>query len=351
MMKTKMTKGSVKVKSRKNIFQKNNPANFRTKYFPVVPVNNEIPTPYDIAIAEGTEVNSERLDHFVQKNYLKLNIILLQNPILTPEQRFRIVNHILYTPNSKISIRRKYDSLLIAYKRQDFTEVHRNIVKNEIHKLGKKLHTKLELEVEKRIQELIESNLMDVPDLDERILKQIILIKNYGNVDLPLFKREELELFYKLVMLLKSTEYSIKNSKTKKGEMKHQNDVTFSKLNSILPISELTASTIRSLYEFSQHPIFICFVYRFRIVIDITQAEFTFCIEKLRSFILDFDNLIDTAQEENQRLLNLEQEKSARLARGREFREKAAALQRENLLQGGKGGYFSSIEPSTDNRW
>ena len=280
-----MIKGSIKKKSRKKIFQKNKPASYRAKFFPVVTAKNEMPSPYDIAIAEGIEVNPEKLDHLVQKNYSKLNILLLQNPILTSEQRFRIVNHILYTPNSKISIRRKYDSLLIAYERQNFIEVHRNIVKNEIHKLGKKLHAKLELEVEKRIQELADSNLMDVPDLDERVLKQIILIQNYGNVDLPLYKREDTELFYKLVILLKSTEDSIKNSKTKKGEMKHQNDVTFSKLNAILPISESTTSTIRSLYEFSQHPVFICFVYRFRIVIDISQAEFTFCIEKLKSFI------------------------------------------------------------------
>jgi hypothetical protein len=199
-----MTKRSVKVKSRKKIIQNNKPANFQKKYFPVVPANNVIPSPYDIGIAEGTEVNAERLNHLVQKNYSKLNILLLKNPILTPEQRFRIVNHILYAPNSKISIRRKYDSLLIAYERQEFIEVHRDIVKNEIHKLGKKLYTKLELEVEKRIQELMDSNLMvQVPDLDERILEQIILIKNYGNVDLPLAKREEIELFYKLVILLK----------------------------------------------------------------------------------------------------------------------------------------------------
>ena len=330
----------------------------------------------DLEIVNGKIFDQVRLIEIANSNFTSINHILLFNPYLDSNNRLRVVNHILLTPNSKISKRRKFDYLSHSYEVHYYQHYEKEKLKSEIFQLYKSLKNDCVKMLNDRIVNL--KKLTDIPQYSSEHTRQecrkIILSKSFefdfselqdsGN------KSQEKMIkihFYELVSEIIS---SIKLEQNQKyGAQKHLNDVTFAKLNSILPVSEQTQSYIQSLSEILRHPVCLCSVYFFRLTSGFSFHDFKLVMDEIQRFVNLYEENIVKALEwerkeiermriEKEEKLRLMAEKEAEIERLKREKELALVLAKEEkakakaeLLSGKRGLSGSSIEPSTNNRW
>ena len=288
----------------------------RERKFPRVPVSLETPTPEDLLLIEGKLQDTARLVHLAQSNIQSLNLKLLECAVLDPANRFAVVNHILYTSNSKISLRRKFDLISKSIEVHYYSQRDLQIIRTELANLLEQLLRSLEREAQIRFDEILKN-------LDGRSRTQLARVK--GDISLiaraEVFKvssvpERQVSLFWELASFL-STSFE---SEKEQGAFKHANDVSHSKLNAIFPVKKIGDFAAPEGVDSYCHPLIAASIYKFRIHTISLVADFNQVVSELNVLRQNFENLIQQAEIKEEERKRLDEERSIAIERERAIR-------------------------------
>jgi len=288
----------------------------RERSFPRVPVSLERPTPEDYLILDGTLQNSARLIHLAQSNIQSLNLRLLECAALDPANRFAVVNHILYTSNSKISLRRKFDAISKSIEVHYYSPKNLQDIRIELANLHDQLRTALENESRNRFEEILHGLEGHLKTELARVKSDILLIARTKVFKVASIDPSHDWLFWDLCSVFLTN----LGSEIVQGSFKHANDVSHSKLNSILPVKQIGSfPTPEGVTPYS-HPLLVASIYKFRIHANPLRPDFSHVVSELNFLREEFDELLDLAQLKDKETRKADKERRMALERELEIR-------------------------------
>lgn len=310
----------------RHFHQKDKLKKVRERKFPRVPVSLEMPTPEDFLVIEGKLQDTARLVHLAQANIQSLNLKLLECAFLDPANRFSVVNHILYTSNSKISLRRKFDAISKSIEVHYYSQKDAQIIRNELANILDQLLKSLEREARNRVDEILKT--VDGKTKTElaRVKGEISLISRTEVFKVSSISASHISLFWEL------SSYLIVNfgPEQEQGTFKHSNDVSHSKLNAILPVKQIGEFPTPERVNAYSHPLIVASLYNFRILTNSLGPDFNQVVSELNVFRKNFENLIEQAEikdeekrrRDEERRISLEKEKAIRAELVKEVNKK-----------------------------